>query len=124
MAVSDVGKGRLFAVDYFRGLSTDSKPTNVGNGAEFLEMDTGDIYYFNETAKTWVKGGTVNPKPSDAQIATAVDAWLVAHPEATTTVEDGAITMPKLASGVPEQISLDSLGLSIVDGKLNITYEV
>lgn len=61
---------------------------------------------------------------SEAEITTAVDAWLVAHPEATTTVEDGAITMPKLASGVPEQISLDSLGLSIVDGKLNITYEV
>lgn len=61
---------------------------------------------------------------SEAEITAAVNAWLVAHPEATTTVQDGAITMPKLASGVPEQISLDSIGLSIVDGKLNITYEV
>ena len=100
MAVSDVGKGRLFAVDYFRGLSTDSKPTNVGNGAEFLEIDTGDIYYFNEAASTWVKGGTTNPKPSDEQVTSAVDAWLDEHPEATTTVEDGSITVAKFASGV------------------------
>ena len=30
--------------------------------------------------------------PTDSQVTDAVDAWLDDHPEATTTVEDGAIT--------------------------------
>lgn len=34
--------------------------------------------------------------PTGEQIASAVDAWLVAHPEATTTVQDGSITNAKL----------------------------
>lgn len=33
----------------------------------------------------------------NGDIATAVTSWLNAHPEATTTVQDGAITTPKLA---------------------------
>ena len=43
-----------------------------------------------------------NPKwknvaaPSDAQVEAAVTDWLDEHPEATTTVEDGAITYAKL----------------------------
>lgn len=36
--------------------------------------------------------------PSDEQVAEAIDAWLDDHPEATTTVEDGAITNAKLAT--------------------------
>lgn len=36
--------------------------------------------------------------PNDTQVNSAVSAWLAAHPEATTTVEDGAITNAKLAS--------------------------
>ena len=36
------------------------------------------------------------PPPTDSQVAQATDDWLVAHPEATTTVEDGAVTIPKL----------------------------
>ena len=36
-------------------LSTDTKPTNVCNGSLCLEMDTGKVYAFNETASTWVE---------------------------------------------------------------------
>ena len=40
----------------WRGLSTDSKPTvGVGLNALFLELDTGDFYYFNGT--DWAKVG-------------------------------------------------------------------
>lgn len=40
----------------FIGLSTDTKPVDyVGNGSAFLEMDTGDLYFFNGEDKTWVK---------------------------------------------------------------------
>ena len=42
----------------YKGLSTDTKPTNAGVNSLFLELDTGEIYYFNGEA--WVKvGGTV-----------------------------------------------------------------
>lgn len=37
--------------------------------------------------------------PSDAQAETVIDAWLDAHPEATTTVQDGAVTTAKIADG-------------------------
>lgn len=37
-------------------LSTDTKPTTgLANGSLCLEMDTGDIYAFNETAHAWVE---------------------------------------------------------------------
>ena len=36
-------------------LSTDTKPTTYANGSVLIEMDTGDIYMFNETAGAWVK---------------------------------------------------------------------
>lgn len=39
------------------------------------------------------------PAPTDAQVNAAVNTWLNNHPEATTTVQDGAITVPKLGYG-------------------------
>lgn len=46
-----------------RGLSTDSKPTDVSNGTEFVEINTGKKFLFNEAASAWVEqpasgGGT------------------------------------------------------------------
>lgn len=49
------------------------------------------------------KGDTGAPGPrgepgenaTDAQVSSAVDAWLTAHPEATTTVQDGTVTPAK-----------------------------
>ena len=43
-------------------------------------------------------GGDV-PAPTDAQVSSAVSAWLTDHPEATTTVQDGAVTVKKLGYG-------------------------
>lgn len=37
------------------GLSTDTKPTSVEINTLFLELDTGDFYYFDGT--TWAKVG-------------------------------------------------------------------
>ena len=40
----------------YEGLSTDNKPTeNVGINALFLELDTGDFYYWD--GSDWVKVG-------------------------------------------------------------------
>lgn len=41
-----------------RGLSTDTKPTTIngykiGNGSVFIEIDTQDVYIFNETTQEW-----------------------------------------------------------------------
>ena len=43
-------------VDYeLKGLSSDEKPTNVGINSLFLELDTGDFYYFD--GANWQKVG-------------------------------------------------------------------
>ena len=40
----------------YAGLSTDSKPTaGIVTGSEFLEVDTGDVYAFDEVGGTWAK---------------------------------------------------------------------
>ena len=47
------------------GLSTDNKPTEgLITGSKFTEVDTGDVYLFDETGNgTWTKvsAGWVNP---------------------------------------------------------------
>lgn len=45
------------------GTSSDSKPTNYGNGSKFIECDTGAIYTFDATNKEWnlfTEGPNVN----------------------------------------------------------------
>ena len=37
--------------------------------------------------------------PTDAQVSSAVSSWLTEHPEATTNVQDGAVTVKKLGYG-------------------------
>lgn len=45
----------------FYGLSTDTKPTaNLATGSFFLEIDTCDVYYFNEESSEWIKAGGSN----------------------------------------------------------------
>lgn len=36
-----------------RLLSTDAKPTNVANGSECIEIDTGKVYLFDADGKQW-----------------------------------------------------------------------
>ena len=46
--------GAAKRVDMF-GLSGDDKPLTVGNGSIFKEIDTGDVYMFDEENTTWYK---------------------------------------------------------------------
>lgn len=40
------------------GLSTDTKPdTGIVTGSIFLEIDTSDMYVYDEDTLTWVKQG-------------------------------------------------------------------
>ena len=50
----DTGDGKVYVE--ISGLSTDSKPTEgVAQGSILSEVDTGKVYFFNETAATWVE---------------------------------------------------------------------
>ena len=74
------------------GLSTDTKPTSgLITGSEFHEVDTGVKYEFDEVGAEWHDVGI-----TEQEIKDEIDAWLDGHPEATTTVEDGAISYAKL----------------------------
>lgn len=44
----------VFGEEYM-GLSTDEKPADAGVNAVFLELDTGDFYYY--TGEEWAKIG-------------------------------------------------------------------
>lgn len=47
---------------HFRGLSTpDEKPTGVPNGSDFLEIDTGKMWYYDAENSEWL-----DPTASDA----------------------------------------------------------
>ena len=48
--------------------------------------------------------------PTDAQVSSAVDTWLTEHPEATTTVQDGAVTPQKTSFLEREFESIMDLG--------------
>lgn len=37
------------------GLSTDTKPDGIATGSLFLEVDTGDVYAYDETGVEWDK---------------------------------------------------------------------
>ena len=42
------------------GLSTDTKPIGFATGSLFIEVDTGDVFFYNEEAEPdseWVKAG-------------------------------------------------------------------
>lgn len=41
----------------FYGLSSDKKPITpyIGNGSEFIEQDTGKIYFFDEDNQEWLE---------------------------------------------------------------------
>lgn len=43
----------------FAGLSTDEKPVreDICTGSTFLEVDTGDVYFFDEESNSWLKAG-------------------------------------------------------------------
>lgn len=60
--------------------------------------------------------------PTDEQVQEAVDAWLDDHPEATTTVQDGAITTAKLANGsvTDDKLAADGIKAEVSDLKTDL----
>lgn len=50
---------KLLNVYEIKGLSTDEKPTDVGNGSLFLEMDTAQVFFFDGESGMWINVGTI-----------------------------------------------------------------
>lgn len=51
----EVNKTDLKSAMDLRGLSGDSKPTDVPNGSTFLEMDTGKVFIFDKENLIWLE---------------------------------------------------------------------
>ena len=53
------GSGNIVChtIETLFGIHTDSKPTNVGNGSAFIEMDTSKLYFFDAENTTWCEWG-------------------------------------------------------------------
>ena len=58
----------------------------------------------------WEAAAMPESGPTDAQVSSAVDTWLTEHPEATTTIQDGAVTPPKTSFLEREFASIMDLG--------------
>ena len=54
MAITEMRDPKDGTEDY-KGLSTDTKPNNAPVNSMFLELDTGDLYYYD--GDTWSKVG-------------------------------------------------------------------
>ncbi len=79
-------------------------------GATGPKGPAGDDYVLTDADKTEIAneviaggqevqlGGDV-PAPTDAQVSSAVSSWLTDHPESTTTVQDGSVSVEKLGYG-------------------------
>lgn len=75
-------------------------------------VDVGaDDPVYQKSAKYWAEqaaeGGTGGGSVTDEQVSSAVFTWLTAHPEATTTVQDGAVTDAKLSDDLYKQLTGD-----------------
>lgn len=58
---------------------------------------------------------------SDAQVSSAVSTWLTEHPEATTTVKDGAVTDAKLSDDLYKQVMGDERH-KLTEVKIDLHY--
>ena len=85
-------------------------PGNNGTNGQLLKTN-------GDGTTEWVTQGT----PTDAQVGTAVSSWLDAHPEATTTVQDGSISRQKLNNDLKAKTdAVPGLQAGIVDINTNI----
>lgn len=82
------------------GTSSESKPTSgIVTGSRFTEVDTGDIYLFNETASEWVK------QPADSSLPTVTEADAGKVLTASTVTEKGAVIVPEQSKGIQKTYS-------------------
>lgn len=93
----------------------------LGGGSEALRvMGSGGIRTF--TGKTGnvpaliIDGSLIQTGASPEQISTAIKKWLDEHPEATTTVADGSITLVKLSTELQNAIKEGGTAIDSMSG--------
>ena len=94
------------AVELLENYETDiagkvSKPISSPNGTNGQLLRS-----LGDGNTEWVNAGL----PTDAQTATAVSEWLAAHPEITTSLQDGEVTNAKIGSGA---VTASKLGADV-----------
>ena len=84
------GTGELGGYEFKQHIGFENLPgvTTSDNG-KFMRVVNG----------AWKAAEMPESGPTDAQVNTAVSAWLTEHPEATTTVQDGSVSVEKLGYG-------------------------
>lgn len=97
-----------YSIQRLRGLSTDTKPTDVPNGSEFREMDTGKKFLFSAAGSEWIEqpccGGGSGGGDNSVMVLTPI-----------TFYEDGAIK--KVSETFNDVVS------AINTGKIVFVYE-
>lgn len=97
-------------ISTFAGRSIDTKPINVENGSKFTEIDTGRIYVFDKTNKTWIeKTGTGR---SSVNI------------EPITIVENGVTTAPTGTAYSPVTVNVPSVLEPYVKETYNTNFQL
>ena len=79
--------------EWLAGLKGEAGPQGE-KGEPGAKGDKGDTGATGAQGEPGPKGDP-GENATDAQVSAAVDTWLTAHPEATTTVQDGAVTPAK-----------------------------
>ena len=90
------------------GTNTTQIATTAFVHGEVLEVPKvycGEEAPEDPNAMVWVDTNG-DPYPMEDEIAEAVDEWVTAHPEAVTTVQDGAVSKPKLDNNLKSKIDL------------------
>lgn len=55
ISITKVGGTDYDKTTEIKGLSTDTKPTeDIHNGDVFLEIDTGNVYFYDGDSHTWI----------------------------------------------------------------------
>ena len=93
---------------YINGVAQDIEGLDgvgISNIAKTGTSGLVDTYTITMTDGTTYTFTVTNGDASDAKIQGFIDDWLDEHPEATTTVQDGAITLAKLATEVTDMMS-------------------
>lgn len=116
-----VPQGQTGAPGHLESLTATAQTLAAGESA------TATVVFDETTQSGAFTFGIPTTNPTDAQVTSAVNSWLTAHPEATTTVQDNSITNAKLVQngGVLESVSnLEKyLALSLQDFTINGTWE-
>ena len=103
-AIAQEADARVFADDQIRSdVASDYVPYPDGSTYPKYGTEGQVLSTLGDGDTEWVDPVT----PSDEQAEAVITSWLDGHPEATTTVQDGAITWPKLSAANRAMLARD-----------------